>query len=154
MRLPQSLSPRRPAPTAGVTLRVLLLLFVLLLSACASAGKAANALDGAQYAWSGAIRWGDFTGAANLVDPAVREADPLTDLELERYEQVQITRYRDLGASRDVEAGTAVRDIEIGVVNRHTMAERAVRYRETWRWDPEAQAWWITSGLPDLWDGD
>src|SRR5690606_6825596 len=97
MRLPQSLSPRRPAPTAGVTLRVLLLLFVLLLSACASAGKAANALDAAQYAWSGAIRWGDFSCADKQVEPAVRGADPLTDLELEHYEQVQISRYRDLG---------------------------------------------------------
>lgn len=141
MRLPKILS------------RTLWLPAVLLLAACASSSPAANALDAAQYAWSGAIRWGDFAGAANLVDPELREADPLTELELERYEQVQITAYRDKGASRNIDAGTAVRDIEIGVVNRHTMAQRTVRYREAWRWDAEAKTWWVTSGMPDLWDG-
>ena len=46
-----------------------------------------------------------------------------------------------------------MRDIQIGVINRHTQAERSVRYREQWRWDPEAKTWWVTSGLPDLWAG-
>jgi hypothetical protein len=58
-----------------------------------------------------------------------------------------------MGTSTDFEAGTSVRDVEIGVINRHTMAERVVRYRETWRWDEEGKAWWVTSPLPDLWDG-
>jgi hypothetical protein len=39
------------------------------------------------------------------------------------------------------------------VVNRHTQAERTVRFREQWRWDEEAKTWWTTGGLPDLWDG-
>ena len=124
-----------------------------LAAACQGAGTPADALDAAQYAWSGAIRWGDFAGARNLVDADVRAKRPLTELELERYNQIQVSSYRDVGANRNLEAGTAVRDIEIGVINRHTMAERVVRYRETWRWDPELKAWWLTSDLPDLWGG-
>ena len=54
----------------------------------------------------------------------------MSDLELARYQQVQITAYRDRGSSVDKKAGVAVRDVEIGVVNRHTQAERTVRYRE------------------------
>ena len=131
-----------------------LLLCLLVLAGCASSGREAIVLDNLQYAWSGAIRWGDFEGARNLVDPKYREAHPITALELARYEQVQISSYRDLGAERDLELGTAVRDIEIGVINRHTLAERVVRYREQWRWDPEAGTWWLTSGLPDLWAGE
>ena len=131
----------------------LTLLCLLLLAACASAGTQGTKLDQAQYAWSGVIRWGDFEGALNLIDPKVREKMELTPLQLERYKQVQISSYRDVGASADLKGGTAVRDVEIGVINRHTMAERIVRYRETWRWDPEAKAWWITSALPDLWEG-
>jgi len=129
----------------------LILLCVLAVAGCASSSPAADALDTAQYAWSGAIRWGDFDGAATLVDPKVREEEPLTDLELKRYEHVQITSYRDRGASRNIEAGTAVRNIEIGVVNRHTMEQRMVGYTERWRWDEERKTWWVTSGLPDLW---
>lgn len=130
-----------------------LLLCLLALAACASVGSQSDKLNQAQYAWSGAIRWNDFEGAVNLIDPKVRETLELTPLQLERYKQVQISSYRDVGSSADMEAGTSVRDIEIGVINRHTMAERVVRYRETWRWDAEAKTWWVTSRLPDLWDG-
>ncbi|MCM2335326.1 MAG: hypothetical protein NDI66_00890 [Pseudomonas sp.] len=117
---------------------------------CASQGREANALDREQYAWSGAIRWGNVDVAVAMLDPKTRAEQPPTAIELERYKQVQISAYRELGASRDLAAGTAVRDIEIGVVNRHTLAERTVRYREAWRWDAEARTWYITSGLPNL----
>src|SRR5690606_6376609 len=90
----------------------------LLLAGCASQSRD-NGLQSAQYAWSAAIRWGDFEGALNLVDPAWREAHPLTDLELERYRQVQVSGYRDVGSS--VDGDIARRVIEIGVVNRHTL---------------------------------
>lgn len=125
------------------------------LTGCATAAKSTQreALDSSQYTWSAAIRWGDFEGAVNLVDPELNAKNPPTALELERYKQVQISAYRDLGENRDIEAGTAVREIDIGVINRHTQGERTVRYRETWRWDAEAKTWWVTSGLPDLWAG-
>jgi uncharacterized protein YceK len=136
--------------------RAFLLVIVSLLLAAGLSGCAttrqASALQQAQYAWSAAIRWGDFEGAWNLVDPGYRARHPLTDLELARYRQVQISAYRDLAErASDTEAQ---RQIEIGVVNRHTLAERRVRYTERWRWDPEAKAWWIVDGLPDLWPGD
>ena len=121
----------------------------LLLAGCATQGRD-RALDQAQYAWSAAIRWGDFEGAWTLVDPAYREAHPLTDLERERFKQVQISAYRDLGAS--VRGDTVRRAIQVGVVNRHTLHERQLRHEEQWRWDPVAETWWITNGLPDLWD--
>jgi hypothetical protein len=130
-------------------------MFVLLVIAAALPGCAStsqgSALQQAQYAWSAAIRWGDFEGAMTLVDPGYLEANPVTDLELARYEQVQISGYTVL-AERAGDA-TAQREIEIGVVNRHTMAERKQRYTERWRWDAEDEAWYIVDGLPDLWQG-
>ena len=134
-------------------LLILLLSCVLALAGCASSSPAANALDASQYAWSGAIRWNDFGGAINLIDPEIRKAEPLTELERKRYEQIEISAYRDVGATRNIEAGTAVRSIVIGVVNKHTMEQREVRYQEVWRWDEAAGTWWNTSGLPDLWAG-
>lgn len=149
--LQANLLPRNVLQTV---FNAVLLCGVLGLAGCASSSPAANALDASQYAWSGAIRWNDFGGAANLVDPKVREQHPLTELERKRYDQVQITAYRDVGARRDIEAGTATRSIEIGVVNKHTMEQREVKYQEVWRWDEPAKTWWITSGLPDLWAGE
>ena len=125
------------------------LLVPALLGGCATGMDRGDALQKAQYAWSAAIRWGDFEGAWNMVDPEVRSAHPLTDLELERYKQVQITAYHDLGAR--IGDNAAEREIQIGVVNRNTQVEREARYSERWRYDPVAKTWWETSGLPDLW---
>lgn len=136
-----------------IGLPVMLLPGLLTLAGCATTGTQVTALERAQDAWSAAIRWGDFEGAVNLIDPKVHAANPPTAVELERYKQVQISAYRDVGSTSDIKQGTAVRDIELGVINRHTQAERSLRYREQWRWDPAAKTWWLTSGLPDLWAG-
>ena len=88
----------------------------------------------------------------NLLDPKYREAHPLTDLELSRYKQIQVSGYHDLGSQ--VLPDSARREVEIGVVNRNTMAERSMRYTEEWRYDPQAKTWWVTSGLPDFWAGE
>ena len=142
----------RPMHARNALVLLALLACALLLPGCASTGKG-EALQRAQYAWSAAIRWGDFEGAWNLVDPDYREQHPLTDIALERYAQVQVSHYRELGAQPSAE-DTVARDIDIGVINRHTMAERGMRYRESWRWDAEAGTWWNTAGLPDFWRGE
>ena len=131
------------------TLRSALLLLLLALAACASTPDRGDALREAQYAWSAAIRWGDFEGAWNMVDPVYRAAHPLSSVELARYKQVQVSRYHDTGSR--VTGDSAVREVEIGVVNRNTLVQRDARYQERWRYDAEAQKWWVTSGLPDFW---
>ncbi|MEO6264339.1 MAG: hypothetical protein ABIO58_05200 [Luteimonas sp.] len=130
---------------------LLLLLAVSAVAACATKMDRMSALQQAQYAYSAAIRWGDFEGAWNMVDPKYRKEHPISDLELERYKQVQISGYHDLGSQGG--EGTAAREIQIGVINRNTLVEREARYTERWRYDAEAKTWWLTVGLPDLWQG-
>ena len=123
-----------------------------LLAGCATGMGRGSALQESQYAWSAAIRWGDFEGAWNMVDPEVRKAHPVTALELERYKQLQISAYHDIGSR--VGDDVAEREIQIGVINRNTQVEREARYSERWRYDPVAKRWWETSGLPDLWQSE
>ena len=125
----------------------------LLAAGCASMGSKDDKLHEAQYAWSGAIRWGDFEGAWNLVEPGYRKAHPMTPVEFERYKHVGISRYHDLG-EQVVADGDVVREIDLGVINKHTMTERGMRYTERWHYDEEAGTWWQMSGLPDLWQGE
>ncbi|CBA17558.1 hypothetical protein XACN24_15185 [Xanthomonas albilineans] len=108
-------------------------------------------LDDLQTAYAAAIRWSEFESAWQAVDPSYRQAHPLTDLQLERYRQIQISSYR-VGATTAGD-GQVQREIELGVINRNTQVERSVRYRERWRWDAEAKTWWLQDGLPDLWNG-
>ncbi|MEI2457108.1 MULTISPECIES: hypothetical protein [Lysobacter] len=126
---------------------------VLTLAGCQTTGTQNNKLTEAQYAYSAAIRWGDFEGAANMIDPDLRKKLAPTAMQLERYKQIQISSYHDAGTEVDKEKGSAARVINIGVINRHTLAERSVRYVEAWTWDPESKTWWLISGLPDLWEG-
>lgn len=138
----------------SIPMRLLALLCLVLLAGCASMGPTPqDALDRAQYDWSAAVRWNDFEGAVNLIDPKLRKDLAPTGLQMERYKQVQISSYRDVGTNTDLKGGTSTRDIDIGVINRHTQTERTTRYRETWRWDEAGRTWWNTSGLPDLWAG-
>jgi hypothetical protein len=71
-------------------------------------------------------------------------------MELERYKQIQIAGYRDV-ATQTLADGDVVREIQIDLVNRHTLTERSTRYTEHWHFDPPTKTWWLTNGLPDLW---
>ena len=124
-----------------------------MLAGCPKSAGKGSALEEAQYAYSAAIRWGDFEGAWNLVDPEYRLEHPLTDIDFSRYKQVQISGYREKGGAIQPD-GEILRDIEIGVINRNTLVERTVRYREHWHYDEAAKAWWLVTGLPDLWQGE
>lgn len=132
-------------------LKIGLVLLIALLAGCGTGGRKMTVLQETQYAYSAAIRWGDFEGAWQLVDPKYREAHPMTELQFERFKQIQISGYRDL--AERVGEGTAMREIQIGIINKNTMAERSIRYTESWRYDAEAKSWWITNGLPDFWAG-
>ena len=140
-------------PRPGTSRTVLLWLSAMVLLAGCAIGQKTNQLNEVQYAYSAAIRWGDFEGAWQLVDPEYRKAHPLSELELERYKQIQVTAYRDLGAQVTPD-GVAVREIQIDVANRHTLVERSLRYTERWRYDQASNTWWLSVGLPDFWAGD
>jgi len=115
--------------------------------------KKGGQLDAMQAAYAAAIRWGEFEQAWELVDPAYRQAHPMSELAFERYQQVQISGYSDRNSSL-ADDGSVTRNVELRVINKHTMAERTLRYREQWRWDADAKRWWLVVGLPDLWDGE
>ncbi|WP_312348587.1 hypothetical protein [Stenotrophomonas acidaminiphila] len=111
-----------------------------------------NKLTQTQEAYVAAVRWSDFEGAERFIDPAYWQAHPLTDLQRERYRQVQVSNYRERSTSVAAD-GTIERRVEMGVINRNTLAERTLMVTERWRWDPEAKRWWQVQGLPDLWQG-
>ena len=128
-------------------------LLLALVPAAAQGRLQRGKLQEVQDAYAASIRWGDFENAWKAVDPAYKAEHPMTELEFERYQQVQISGYRDLSTSGGPD-GTVERAIELRVINKHTMAERTMRYRERWRWDPEVKRWWLVVGLPDLWNGE
>lgn len=143
--------PRFPrTPAARSARAAFLAAAVLALAACGSGpGSKPDLLERSLYDYSGAIRWNNFEVAYESIDPERRKAAPLSDFELERLKQVQVVSY-NVVAQTAIDETRIAREVEIGVVNRHTQAERTVRVREIWRYDDEAKRWWQVEGLPNF----
>ena len=127
----------------------LLALLALLCAGCAT-DQRNQALITTLNAYANTLRWADFQSAQQFVDPKVREANPLSSLDMARFQQVRVTGY-DEGAGPVPDGENRVRQVvQISLVNLNTQSERTVIDRQSWRYDPEKKRWWLTSGLPDI----
>lgn len=132
-------------------LRRLLILFALMLMLPAGCGVGSqnDLRDNTLFAYAGAIRWGHIDDAWSMVDPEYARQHPMSALERERYEQVQVTGYRVKG-SEMLSENEMMQLVEIQLINRHTQSERTIHDRQRWRWDPNARRWWLMTGLPQI----
>lgn len=127
----------------------LLALVAMLCAGCAT-DQRNQALITTLNAYAGTLRWGDFQSAAQFVDPKMREAHPLTALDLARFQQMRVTGY-DEGAGPVPDGENQVRQVvQVSLVNVNTQSERTVIDRQSWRYDPDNKRWWLMSGLPDI----
>ena len=127
---------------------LLLALAFALLSACGAVGGSKKTDEMTGYA--AFVRWNDWDAAWNFVDPEVRAERPLTDLERERFRQVQVTGYEMRRRTMEADGLSLEQAVEIRVVNVHTQVERTFIDTQRWRYDPETKHWWLVSGLPDF----
>jgi len=129
----------------------MLVIATALIAACAM-DKVKNketVLEETLRTYAATVRWGDLTQAEVFVDPKYREAHPLTELDLARFKQVQVTSYNDQPAAPLSE--TEVQQVvEIGLVNVNTQSARSIVDRQVWRYDEKENRWWLTTGLPDI----
>lgn len=129
----------------------LVLASTVLLGACATENMRSKAtiLDDTLRTYAATIRWGDIAQAEAYVDPEYRKAHPLSELDVARYKQVQVTNYEDQPAV-PVNDNEVRQTVEIGLVNVHTQTARSIVDRQVWRYDEAAKRWWLTTGLPDI----
>ena len=129
-------------------------LSTVLLAACASMSMdkiktKETILEETLKTYAATIRWGDMTQALAFVDPKYRQEHPLSDLDLARYRQVQVTSYNDQPAA-PISADEVGQTVEIGLVNVNTQAARSIVDRQIWHYDEKEKRWWLTTGLPDI----
>ncbi|MGN6228130.1 MAG: hypothetical protein ACTHNM_11920 [Dyella sp.] len=122
---------------------------LVLLAGCAT-DQRNTTLTATLNAYGSVVRWGDFANAEQFVDPKVREEHPLTPIELSRFKQYRVSDYDDGQGPVPTGENEAQQVVRIGIVNLNTQAERTLIDKQTWRYDPQAKHWWLTSGLPDL----
>lgn len=123
----------------------------LSLSACSSLSpsKMMRQNDNTLSDYGAAIRWNEFDAAQGFMDPAALAEHPLTDLERERFKQIQVTGY-DV-KHKDIEPdGSVDQSVEIRLISRNTQVERTVVDQQHWRWDSASRRFLLTTGLPDF----
>ena len=131
-------------------MRIALLLLFALLTACGSTPKAdVKLLDETLRQYSSTVRWGEIEQIMAFIDPEVMKARPITSLEVERFKQIQIAGYRE--RAYEFIGDLRVRQVvQIEIVNRHTSQARSVVDIQEWRYDKDAERWWLMSGLPRI----
>ncbi|QAU24196.1 hypothetical protein EO087_09520 [Dyella sp. M7H15-1] len=127
----------------------LILLSTVLLSACAT-DKRDYALSHTMIAYANAVRWDGLEAAEPFVDPKVREAHPITDLDRARFKQVQVSDYDDGNGPVPSGENEVRQNVQISLTNVHTQTVRTIVDRQLWRYDPKKQRWWLESGIPDI----
>lgn len=130
-------------------LATLLMSCVVLVGGCATDRRNRN-LQTTLTAYGTALRWGGFTQAQAFLDPAYREAHPLTDLARSRYQQVRVSDYDAGTGPVPVDADTVRQNVRIDLININTQRQRSVIDHQTWHWDPQSKHWWLETGLPDI----
>src|SRR5690554_726972 len=130
-------------------IRLLFAALLLALLAACGVGSQQDIRTTTLFNYAGAIRWGHIDDAWSMMDPDYAARHPLSTLERQRFEQVQITGYQVKG-SQMLSEEEMVQLVEIRLINRHTQAERVIQDRQLWRWDKDARRWWLTTGLPDI----
>ena len=129
-------------------LRPFLALLLAVLAGC-GVGSQQDVRQTTLFNYAGAIRWGHIDDAWSMVDPEYARKHPMSALDRERFEQVQVTGYLVKGTQMLSETEMA-QVVEIRLINRHTQAERVITDRQLWRWDEDARCWWLTTGLPKI----
>lgn len=118
----------------------------LFLAACSSTRDEDKLLDATLDQYAAAVRWGSIEDALGFLAP---EAPRPSAFDIERLRQLQIAGYREQPPVQL--SPTEVEQVaQIDFVNRHTQEGKSTIERFRWRFDAEAQRWWLVSGIAKL----
>jgi hypothetical protein len=124
-------------------------LSAFLLSACATLQNKDKLRDQTLDGYAAALRWGGFQNAWSYVDPAVRDAHPLTPQQKALYDTVRIAEY-DTSGPAATGPDTLEQTVQITLIAKASQRVYSVVDHQRWRWDDQAKHWWLESGLPDV----
>ena len=133
----------------GHCMRAFILFVVssLLLTACAAVddSKKSITLDKALWQYETAIRWVDF-GTANSMrrteGTAVYSPDPAM------LKNIKVTSYEVMNTTTSADHSEVNMTVEIVYYHDERMKLETLTDHQTWKYDPEIKAWYITTPLP------
>ena len=128
---------------------LLCVLLVLMLASCASMEQGKNKLTGTLEGYKAAVRWGPWDSTLDFLAPEYLQANPVTELELNRLRLFKVTAYQERQVITDPEGNVVTQIVEMRLYNKRTAIEKTLIDRQLWKWDAERETWRLHSGLPD-----
>lgn len=122
---------------------------LLLVAGCATLQNRDRLRDETLEHYGASLRWSGFETAWDFVDPAVREARPLTPQQKARYAAVRVAGY-DASGPRATGDDTIAQTAQVSLIVKASQQVYSVVDHQRWRWDPQAKRWWLETGLPDI----
>ena len=125
----------------------LFLLTSLMLTACTAVdtSKKSITLDKALWQYETAIRWVDFSSANSLrrsEEGTAYTPDPAL------LKHIKVTSYSVLNSTNSEDNAEANLTVEIIYYHDERMTLTTITDKQTWKYDPEIKAWYITTPLP------
>jgi hypothetical protein len=122
-----------------------LLIFVLIMSACASVddSKKTITLDSATRKYERAIRWGEYEAADSF-----RRQSTTTPADMARLKDVRVTSYETARTKESADRTEVQIDVVIRYYNKSTLKEVKITDHQSWQYDPVEKTWYITSPMP------
>ncbi len=131
----------------AINLTIIILLFTL--SACSNP-KRDKSFEVSIKQMEKLVRWSEYEGVMNMIDPEYLAENNITQLDVERLKQFRVTGYTVTQKEMD-EDGTLYRQqVLLQMYNTHNPVERSMRWNQEWRYNVETNRWTMHSGLPDL----
>lgn len=131
----------------AINLTIIILLFTL--SACSNP-KRDKSFEVSIKQMEKLVRWSEYEGVMNMIDPDYLVENNITQLDIERLKQFRVTGYTVTQKEMD-EDGTLYRQqVLLQMYNTHNPVERSTRWNQEWRYNAETNRWTMHSGLPDL----
>ena len=134
---------------SGVAMWGLLAMLAAVLAGCGEPKADAKLLELTLDHYASVMRFGSIGQAVSFLDPEVTKDQPLSRLEMERYEQVEFSSYRAQPVVM-VPPDRARQVVQLSITNRHTQIVRELVDVQEWRFDAAAKRWWLVSGLPEI----
>jgi len=129
--------------------RATIIILILAISACANP-KRDKSFEVSIKNMEKLIRWSEFEGAMNMIDPEYLAKNPITQLDVERLKQFRVTGYTVTQHEMNAENTLYRQQVLLQMYNTHNPVERSTRWNQEWRYNAETNRWTMFSGLPDL----
>ena len=126
-----------------------IILIALLLTGCSSVSemRRIDQFEQIAHTYELAIRWSDFERASAFLE---NQENPALPAQIEHLKQFQITSYEVKQFLPSKDKSQVIVFANVQYFKKSGLIVKNYSHRQLWKYNPEKENWFLTSGLPDL----